>query len=244
MTGDLMKGSVLATSVAAIGLAAAVSACGGSASTTQTSSSPTSSGAPASASTSPTSAPAAVPAGYQRIGGAAQGLSLAVPSSWATVNFAQQTMREAIRKIGLHGISQATLTRDMQALQKLHAVYAVDTKSTVGSSGHFAANINAYCTNSGITESGSAGVPVLRQSAATELQQIGGQNLSQTDLKVGGVPGLRTSYTLSTSGAGTLHAAQLEVLPKPGRACFVTLTTAGQLPSAVLARIAPSVQYT
>ena len=214
-----MKGSVLAASVAAIGLAAAVSACGGSASTTQTSSS-------------------------QRIGGAAQGMSLAVPSSWVTVNFAEQTMREAIRKIGLHGISQATLTRDMQALQKLHAVYAVDSKSTVGSSGHFATNINAYCTNSGITESGSAGVAILRQSAATELQQIGGQNLSQTDLKVGGVPGVQTSYTLSTSGAGTLHAAQLEVLPKPGRACFVTLTTAGQLPRAVLAQIAPSVHYT
>jgi hypothetical protein len=243
MTGDLMKGSVLAASVAAIGLAAAVSACGGSASTTQTSSSPTS-GAPASASTSPASAPAAAPAGYQRIGGTAQGVSLAVPSSWVTVNFAQQTMQQAIRRIGLHGISQATLTRDMQALQKLHAVYAVDIKSTASSPGHFSTNVNAYCTNSGITESGSAGVPILRQSAATELQQIGGQNLSQTNLKVGGVPGLRTSYTLSTSGAGTLHAAQLEVLPKPDRACFVTLTAAGQLPSAVLARIAPSVRYT
>ncbi len=171
-------------------------------------------------------------------------MSLAVPGSWVTVNFAQQTMREAIRKIGLHGISQATLTRDMQALQKLHAVYAVDIKSTGSSPGHFATNINAYCTNSGITESGSAGVPILRQSAATELQQIGGQNLSQTDLKVGGVPGLQTSYTLSTSGAGILHAAQLEVLPKPERACFVTLTTTGQLPTAVLARIAPSLQYT
>jgi len=237
-----MKGSVLAASVAAIGLAAAVGACGGSASTTQTSSSPTS-GAPASASTSPTSAPAAAPAGYQRIGGAPQGVSLAVPSSWVTVNFAQQTMREAIRKIGLRGISQATLTRDMQALQKLHAVYAVDIKSTGSSPGHFATNINAYCTNSGITQSGSAGVPILRRSAATELQQIGAQNLSETDLKVGGVPGLQTSYTLSTSGAGTLHAAQLEVLPKPDRACFVTLTTAGQLPTAVLARIAPSLQY-
>lgn len=236
-----MNASALAASVAAIGLAAAVGACG-SAATTQPSGSPTTR-APASASTAPASAPAAVPAGYQRIGGAAQGVSLAVPSSWVTVNFAQQTMREAIRKIGLRGISQATLTRDMQALQKLHAVYAVDIKSTGSSPGHFATNINAYCTNSGITQSGSAGVPILRRSAATELQQIGAQNLSETDLKVGGVPGLQTSYTLSTSGAGTLHAAQLEVLPKPDRACFVTLTTAGQLPTAVLARIAPSLQY-
>jgi hypothetical protein len=246
MTGDLMKGSVLAASVAAIGLAAAVSACGGSASTTQTSSTPASS-APASASpsaTTPTSESAAVPAGYKRIGGVAQGVSLAVPSSWVTVNFAQQTIQEAIRKIGLHGISQATLTQDMQALQKLHAIYAVDIKSAVSSPGHFSSNVNAYCTNSGVTESGSAGVPILRQSAAAELQQIGGHNLTQTDVQVGGVPGVQTSYTLSTSGAGTLHAAQLEVLPKPDRACFVTLTAAGPLPRAVLAQIAPSVQYT
>ncbi len=238
-----MKGSVLAASVATIGLAAAVSACGGSASSTPPSSSPATR-ASASASAAATSPPAAVPAGYQRIGGAAQGVSLAVPSSWVTVNFAQQSMQAAIKKIGFHGVSQATLTQDLQALQKLHAVYAVDIKSTVSSPEHFATNLNAYCTNSGVTESGSAGVAILRQSAATELEQIGAHNLSQTDVKIGGVPGVQTSYTLSTSGAGTLHAAQLEVLPKSDRACFVTLTAAGPLPSGVLAHIAPSVQYT
>jgi hypothetical protein len=40
-----------------------------------------------------------------------------------------------------------------------------------------------------------------------------------------------------------LHAAQLEVLPKPDRACFVTLTAAGQVPRDVLAHIARSVRY-
>jgi len=246
-----MKGSVLAASVAAIGLAAAVSACGGSASTTQSSSSPTTSAsttsAPVSASTAPTapaSTSAAVPAGYQRIGGAAQGVSLAVPSSWVTVNFAQQSMQDAIKKIGLHGVSQATLTQDLQALQKLHAVYAIDIKSMASSPEHFATNVNAYCTNSGITESGSSGIEILRQSAASELGQIGAHNLSQTDVEIGGVPGVQTSYTLDTSGAGTLHAAQLEVLPRSDRACFVTLTAAGPLPTSVLAQIAPSVQYT
>jgi hypothetical protein len=238
-----MKASVLTASVAAIGLAATVSACGGSASTAQSAGSPTTR-APASASTAPTSASAAVPAGYQRIGGAAQGVSLAVPSSWVTVNFARQSMQGAIKKIGIHGVSQATLTQDLQALLKLRAVYAVDIKSTVSSPGHFATNINGYCTSSGITESGSAGIAILRQSAATELQQIGAHNLTQTDAEVGGIPGVRTSYTLSTSGAGTLHAAQLEVLPKPDRACFITLTAAGHLPRGVLAHIAPSVRYT
>jgi hypothetical protein len=54
---------------------------------------------------------------------------------------------------------------------------------------------------------------------------------------------VQTSYALSTSGAGTLHAAQLEVLPAPERACFITLTAAGSLPTTVLAQIASSVQY-
>ncbi len=49
---------------------------------------------------------------------------------------------------------------------------------------------------------------------------------------------MQTSYTLSTA-SGTLDAAQLEVLPKPDRGCFVTLTAAkGQLPKDVLPVVA------
>jgi len=236
-----MNASALAASVAAIGLAAAVGACG-SAATTQPSGSPTTR-APASASTAPASAPAAVPAGYQRIGGAAQGVSLAVPSSWVAINFAQQSLQQAINQIGLHGVSRATVAQDMQVLQKLHAVYAIDVKSIFSSAKHFATNISAYCTSSGVTETGSASVPLVRQLAAAELQHVGAQNLRQTDVEVGGVPGVKTSYTLSTTGAGTLLGAQLEVLPKPDRGCFVTLTAAGHFPRAVLAAIAPTVQY-
>ncbi len=239
-----MKASILAVSMAAIGLAVAVSACGGSASTTQASSSPTTGPPAGAAPAAPASASAAVPAGYQRIGGAAQGLSLAVPSSWVTINFAQQSIQQGLRKVGLHGASQATLTQAMQALQKLHGLYAVDIKSMASSPGHFATTISVYCVTSGITETGSAGVPILRQEMAAQLPQVGARHLNQTDVEVGGIPGVQTAYTLSTSAAGTLHAAQLEVLPKPDRACFVTLTAAGHLPRAVLAQIAPSVRYT
>jgi hypothetical protein len=240
-----MNASVLAASVAAIGLVAAVGACGSSASTAQPSSSPITRAHASTAPAAPAGASAAVPAGYRRIGGAAQGLSLAVPSSWVTVNFARQSLEQGIRKIGLHGASQATLAQALQSLQKLHAVYAVDISSMTTSPGHFVTNVSAYCTNSGMSESGSASVPLVRQVFAAELRQrVGAQNLAQKDVKIGGVAGVRTSYTLSTSGAGTLHGAQLEVLPKPGRACFVTLTAAGRLPRAVLARIALSVRYT
>lgn len=231
----------LAALVAVIGIAAGVSACGGSSPTTQPSSLPA---ATSPASTSPAASPQAeASGGYQRIGGPGQGLSLDVPKSWVTVNFSRQSLQAGIKKLGLHGVSQATVTRSLQALQKLHAVYALDTRSMSTAPGHFATNVNAYCTSSGLSESGAAGVPIMRQSAVTELQQVSAQNLSQTDVEIGGVPGVQTSYTLSTSGAGTLHAAQLAVLPAPERACFITLTAAGSLPATVLAQIAPSVRY-
>jgi len=248
-----VKGSVLSAAVAAIGLAALVSACGSPASpTSQPASAPTtgapgSASAPASPSTVPEGSalpPGGTPAGYQRIGGPVQGLTVAVPSSWVTVNFGVQTMREAFKKLGLRGADQATLTQTLQALQKLHAVYAVDGSSIASSPANFATNVNAYCVGSGMTDSGSAGVPLVRQLAVTLLQRLGAQNITQQDVEIGGVPGVQTSYTLSTSAAGTLHAAQLEVLPKPERACFVTLTAAGPLPSAVLTVLAPSVRYT
>jgi hypothetical protein len=226
--------SFLAACAAALGLAAALAACGASAA---------SSSAPRAATGAVlASAPAGVPAGYQRVGGPAQGISIAIPSSWATVNLAQLNLRQALKQIGLKGVSEATLSQNLRALIKLHAVFAADLKSMASSPG-FATNLNAYCSNSGTSDTGSAGVPLLRQSAETELPQVvHAQHVSVADVKVGGVPGVRVGYTL-TSTSGALHAAQLEVLPKPGRACFVTLTTTGTLPSDVLATAAATAQY-
>src|ERR1700736_6536334 len=97
-----MKVPASADSAIAIWLAATLAACSSSTHTSAStpaagaSSSPaTTSTAPAStapASTAPASpassapAPTGVPVGYQRVGGSAQGVSFAVPSSWAAVN--------------------------------------------------------------------------------------------------------------------------------------------------------------
>jgi hypothetical protein len=35
---------------------------------------------------------------------------------------------------------------------------------------------------------------------------------------------VETSYQLSSSSEGTIYGSQLEVLPKPSKACFVTVT--------------------
>ena len=132
----------------------------------------------------------------------------------------------------------------MESLQKLHALFIIDVKSEIASAKHFATNLNAYCVTSGLNDSGSAGVPLLRQETAAEFQQLHAGNISQKELKIGGVPGLMTSYTLNSSGAGTLEAAQLEVLPKADRGCFVTLTAPqGHFPSDILPMVAATAVF-
>jgi hypothetical protein len=144
-------------------------------------------------------------------------------------------VQEASARLGLHGTSDASVVQAMQSLQKLHGLFVVDLNPETISASHFAINLNAYCINSNLPESGSAGVPILRQEAAAEFQQLHAGHVTQKDIKIGGVPGVQTSYTLTSAGAGTLDAAQLEVLPKPSKACFVTLTAAkGQFPRSVL----------
>jgi hypothetical protein len=230
--------SFLAACAAAAGLAAAVAALGGPAAA-----SPAPRGAAGSAQAG-AGALTSVPAGYQRVGGATQGISIAIPGSWTTVNLAQLNLRQALQQMGLKGVSQETLSQNLQALIKLKAVFAADIASIKSSPGHFATNINAYCSSSGTSDSGSAGVPLLRQSAEAELPQVlHAQNVTVSEVKIGGVPGIQVGYTLTSTTSGTLHAAQLEVLPKPGRACFVTLTAAGPLPAGVLPTAAATAQF-
>jgi hypothetical protein len=229
-----MKGRVLAVCAAAVGLAALLSSCAGSAASSHPSSSPK---PHASATATP-----AVPAGYRRIGGPAQGISVDVPSSWVAVDFSQESLQQAIKQFGLTGPTESIFSEELQPLVKVKAVYAADVHDAASLPGNFVTNINAYCSSSGTRKTGRAGVTALGPSWAAQIQQLGAQNLTQTGTKLGGVAGEESSYTLSASGI-TLDATQLEVLPKADRACYVTLTAAGQPPGPVLAVAIASIQY-
>ena len=247
-----MKGSFLAVS-AAVGLAAAISACGGSspsASPASPARSPGSQASPAtSAGTSPGTpatggAPSAATGGYQRIGGSAQGVSLAIPSSWVTVDLAEMNVKQAEKRMQIKGVSGETVDSSLQSLKKLDGLMAEDGSSAASAPGHFATNLNAYCLASGVTETGSAGLSSLRQTITQEFQQdLHAQNIKIVDANLGGVPGLKTSYTVQSVSAGTLHATQLEVRPRAGRACYVTVTAAGQVPGAVVQAAESTMRY-
>lgn len=228
-----------------IGIGVAVTSCSSAgnpaASATRSASGAAVSGSPTA---SPPGSAGTVPAGYKRVGGAAQGISIAAPASWVGVNLAKETIESAANKIGLKGISSSALIQDMESLQKQHPVFVFDVKSAVDSPQHFARNLNAYCVASGVTDVGAAAVPLLKTGYKAEFGKLGATNITQQDVKIGGVPGVETSYQLSSSSAGTIFGSQLEVLPKADKACFVTLTVAhGQSADDVLSVAAATAQF-
>lgn len=215
--------------LAAAGLGAAITSCG--------------SGSPPASTAAPGSAGSA-PAGYTRVGGAAQGISIAAPASWIGINLARETIAGAASKIGLKGVSATTLVQSMESLQKQHPVFVFDVKSAADGPRHFARNLNAYCVASGVNDAGAAAVPLIKSEAATGFGRVGAAHVTQKDLQIGGMPGVETSYQLSSSSAGTIFGSQLEVAPKPDKACFVTLTVAtGQSADNILSVAAATARF-
>ena len=230
-----------------IGISVAVTACSSAPGTVKPavsathSASATASGGPA-ASPAASSSAAPVPAGYTRVGGAAQGISIAAPTSWVAVNLAKQSIQSAANSADLKGISSAELVQDMTSLQKLHGIIVFDVASAVD--GHFARNLNAYCSTSGVTEVGAAAVPLVKEEAAAEFQKLDSSHITQRELEIGGVPGVDTSYQVYSSSQGTIYGSQLEVLPAPDKICFVTVTDGkGESDGSVVSTAAATAQF-
>ena len=132
---------------------------------------------------------APVPAGYTRVGGAAQGISIAAPASWVAINPAKQTIQSAANSADLKGISSAELVQDITSLQKLHGIIVFDVKSAAGRSLRPATS-TPTAAPSGVTEEGRrGGVPLVRQEGGGRIQAAGlATHIAQRDLEIGGVP--------------------------------------------------------
>jgi hypothetical protein len=233
-----------------VGIGLAVTACSSATGTgkpavsqAQPASSPATSGSPTTSAAA--SSPAAVvPAGYTRVGGAAQGISIAAPASWVAINLSTESIASATKRVHLNGVSAAQLAQDLESLQQLHAVILYDVTAAADSPQHVTPNINAYCNPSGVTNVGAGGVPLLKEGSASEFQKSGATHITQQLIEVGGVPGVETSYQLSSSSGAVIDGSQLEVLPKSNEACFVTLTGAqDQSESNVLRVAAATAQF-
>jgi hypothetical protein len=161
----------------------------------------------------------------QRIGGTTQGISIEVPGSYGVVDLTSETTAvSSIAKLGLTSAVATPLVEQLAKYSQVHPAAAVDAAGTAARSGQFADNIIAYCGGSGTNLSGSAAVPKIKQTMTTQLDGLEVENISMATVPVGGVPGLETQYEVLSS-TGLLAAGQLEVAPKAGEFCFVTLTT-------------------
>jgi hypothetical protein len=190
------------------------------------------------------SSPGLVPSGYRRVGGVAQGISVAVPASWVAINLASQTIESAAKKLDLSGVSATTIVQNMESLQKSHAIFVYDLKSAVDSPQRYARTLAAYCAVSGVTDVGADSVPFLETVTATGLEKAGATDVTHRELEIGGVPGVETFYTLTSPTEGALYGAQLEVLPKPDKLCLVTLTVGkGESRGKVLSTAAATAQF-
>ena len=99
------------------------------------------------------------------------------------VNLAKETIQSAANQLHVHGISAATIVQDMEALQKLHAVFVIDVKSDIDSPQHVSPNLNAYCTDSGVTDVGAAGVSLIKTVTAAEFEKLGLLTLPRRTLR-------------------------------------------------------------
>jgi hypothetical protein len=228
----------------------AVTACGSAPVTVRPAASATSSASGSAVSGSPaaspgaSSSPAPVPTGYRRVGGAAQGISIAAPASWVAIDPSKESIESAISKLSLSGTSASALTQDVASLGKADSVVVVDVKSGVDNPRHFFRSLNAFCTASGVNNVGAAAVQLFRTAAVAEVEKFGATHIAQQDLDIGGVPGVETSFQLSSSGVGTIDESQLEVAPKPNDACSVTLAVVpGESAVNILGTAAATAQF-
>jgi hypothetical protein len=180
------------------------------------------SGSPDASSAAPRPA-GSIPAGYARVGGAAQGISIAVPASWVAVDLTKESPAYFVRRAGLSGAAASTFLGQLQSLQQSHEVFVFDGKSAVDSPEPSAPILTAECDSSGTTDVGAAGVPTLTKNQLSGLGQVQSSHIAVQDLEIGGVPGMDVSYHLKSETGGTLYGSELAVLPKPGRVCYVTV---------------------
>ena len=171
---------------------------------------------------------------------------MAVPDSWVPVNLTEGTAASAASRLGLFGkVTASEFAQAVEIWQQWHGIFVLDVKYGVANPEKFTPNLNAYCHASGTADVGADAVLIFKPAVVSVYEnKLGGTHLTQKDLTIGGVPGFETSYQLSTSKMGTVYQSQLVVLPKPGVACFVTVSAGGGVPAGnVISTAAATAQF-
>lgn len=170
---------------------------------------------------SPTATPGdvyVVPAGFKRIGGVENGLSVAVPETWASLDLAKDDLEQGLRRSGLSGAALERAKESLQALAAAKAVWASDPKSAEASPSRFATNLNGFCQSSG-----AASADEVINAATSQLEQVNAKVSEATEVPIDAGKAVRIVYTFTTGGI-EIKGTQYYV-PGTGKTCIVTLST-------------------
>ncbi|MEV7013981.1 hypothetical protein [Streptosporangium sp. NPDC051022] len=161
-----------------------------------------------------------MPAGFKRVGGAANGLTIAVPQEWIALDLATADVDKELKRTGLSGEALQQAKRSLRSLADNKAIWAADRASVKTSRNGFATNLNGFCQDSEQTPP-----PADRMIADIkgQLQQFGAKISEAGEVPIDAGKAIRVVYTLPARGIdirGTQYYVQ-----SPGKTCIVTLST-------------------
>ncbi|MCO5990231.1 hypothetical protein NE235_29370 [Actinoallomurus spadix] len=160
-------------------------------------------------SSSAAAAPPELPAGYRRIGGSENGLTIGVPKSWKALDFDQLTKAKA--ELGKNGFPAATVDQVVKTMKQNNAFMAYDPGTA--RTEHFGNNVNGFC---------QPGAAPNADQVKAQLGQIGARNVAIENTTAGGRSAVKVTY--EQAGTATLETTQYVVPADGGRTCYATLT--------------------
>jgi hypothetical protein len=161
---------------------------------------------------------AVTPSGFKRIGGAANGISVAVPKSWSGFDLTRADLQKGLQQLGLSGSALLQFQQSLRTLASNKAVWAADRKSIKVSPNRFATNLNGFCQPSSASSSEQ-----LISAVKQQLGQINAKVGKAAEVRIDSGKAVRVLYTLANRGV-EIKGTQYYVLA-PGKVCSVTLST-------------------
>jgi hypothetical protein len=211
-----------AAGLAVAALAVAGTGCSGSAPASPAPSPAATAAAPASAGQRPVQAP---PAGDTWSGSSAEGVWLAIPRTWITINLARVSVSQAARSFATTGIAAHALIADLATLKKEQALVFADPASAALPPRGFTTNASATCQPAGST-SGSGGIASLQATMRLEYAEIRARVQSIQTAPVAGGQAVEARLTVATTGGYSITEVQVVALSSTNRTCFITFSTA------------------
>jgi hypothetical protein len=158
------------------------------------------------------------PAGFKRVGDVPNGVTVAVPESWVTLDLSRDDLEQGLSRSGLSGAVLEQFRQGLRALVPSKAVWAADPRSAEQSKKGFPTNLNGFCQP-------SIAVPAQQRidDAKQQLSRLKAEVSEAAEVTLGTGKAVRIVYTFD-SGGNKIRGTQY-YLPGRGKTCIVTLST-------------------